>query len=61
MNMPEWPRPPIRAEDLPEIRELLSPEEYEKLLRRIEAQKKNSPPDPPNLGLTMLLKIDPKR
>ena len=33
MDMPQWPRPPIRPEDLPLIRELLSPEDYKKLLK----------------------------
>jgi hypothetical protein len=28
-----WPIPPIRPEDLPLIRELLMPEEFERLLR----------------------------
>ena len=32
MDPPEWPRPPIRPEDLPKIREPLTAEEYEKLL-----------------------------
>ncbi len=36
MDMPEWPRPPIRPEDLPKIRELLTAEEYEKLWKRLE-------------------------
>ncbi len=31
-----WPRPPIRPEDLSIIRELLSPDDYRKLLKRIE-------------------------
>ena len=35
MDTPEWPRPPIRQEYLPLIRELLTPEDYEKLLQRI--------------------------
>jgi len=33
---PDWPRPPIQPEHLPLIRGLLSPEDYEKLLKRIE-------------------------
>ena len=36
MDAPEWPLPPIRPEDLPLIRGLLSPEDYRKLLKRIE-------------------------
>ena len=36
MDTPEWPRPPIRPEDLPSIRGLLSPEDYAALLKRIE-------------------------
>ena len=36
MDMPEWPRPPIRPEYLPLIRELLTPEDYRKLLLRIK-------------------------
>ena len=31
-----WPRPPIRPEDLPLIRELLTAEEYAALLKRLE-------------------------
>ena len=34
--MPDWPKPPIRLEYLPLIRELLSPEGYAALLKRIE-------------------------
>ena len=34
--MPDWPRPPIRPEDLPKIRELLTAEEYAALLKRRE-------------------------
>ena len=37
MDMPEWPRPPIRPEHLPKIRGLLSPDDYTALLKRIEA------------------------
>ena len=37
MGTPKWPRPPIHPEHLPLIRELLTAEEYEQLLRRIEA------------------------
>ncbi len=37
METPEWPLPPIRPEHLPLIRGLLSPEDYEALLKRIEA------------------------
>ena len=36
MDAPEWPLPPIRPEHLPLIRGLLSPEDYEKLLKRIK-------------------------
>ncbi len=36
MDTTDWPRPPIRPEDLPLIRELLTAEEYEKLLKRLE-------------------------
>ena len=39
--MRDWPRLPIHPEDLPKIRELLTTEEYEKLLKRLE------PPAPP--------------
>ena len=35
MPTTEWPKPPIRPEHLPLIRELLTPEDYEKLLKRI--------------------------
>ena len=35
MDMPDWPRPPIRPEDLPKIRELLNADDYEKLLKRL--------------------------
>ena len=31
MNIPDWPLPPIRPEDLPLIRGLLSLEDYRKL------------------------------
>ena len=34
--MYDWPRPPIHPEDLHKMRELLTPEEYEKLLKRLE-------------------------
>lgn len=37
MDAPPWPKPPIRPEYLPLIRGLLSPEDYERLLKRIEA------------------------
>ena len=33
MDAREWPLPPIRPEDLPLIRGLLSPEDYRKLLQ----------------------------
>ena len=32
---PNWPKPPIWPEDLPLIRQLLTEEEYEDLLRRL--------------------------
>ena len=35
MDAPGWPLPPIRPEDLPLIRGLLSPEDYRKLLQRM--------------------------
>ena len=35
MDTPEWPLPPIRPEDLPLIRGLLSPDDYRKLLKRM--------------------------
>ena len=41
MDMPEWPLPPIRPEDLPKIRELMSAEEYARLLKRLEAEAKD--------------------
>ncbi len=37
MGSIDWPRPPIQPEDLPKIRALLAAEEYERLLKRIEA------------------------
>jgi len=37
MRTTDWPRPPIRPEHLPLIRGLLSPEDYEALLKRMEA------------------------
>ena len=37
MDTPDWPLPPIRPEDLPLIRGLLSPEDYRKLLQRMAA------------------------
>ena len=37
MDTTQWPRPPIRPEHLPLIRGLLTPEDYEKLLKQIEA------------------------
>ena len=37
MDAPEWPLPPIRPEDLPLIRGLLSLEDYRKLLKRMAA------------------------
>ena len=36
MGSIDWPRPPIRPEDLPKIRELLTAADYEKLLKRLE-------------------------
>ena len=36
MGSTDWPRPPIQPEDLPKIRELLTAEEYKKLLKRLE-------------------------
>ena len=35
MSTTDWPQPPIRPEDLPKIRELLSAEDYEELLKRL--------------------------
>ena len=35
MPAPKWPRLPNKPEDLPKIRELLTAEEYEKLLKRL--------------------------
>ena len=35
MDKAQWPRPPIRREDLPLIRQLLTPDEYAALLRRL--------------------------
>ena len=35
MDTTDWPRPPIRLEDLPKIRALLTAEEYEQLLKRL--------------------------
>ena len=40
MDAPDWPRPPIRSEHLPLIRGLLTPEDYEALLKRIEVDGK---------------------
>ena len=37
MDTTDWPRPPIQPEHLPLIRGLLTPEDYENLLKRIEA------------------------
>ena len=37
MDTPSWPLPPIRPEDLPLIRGLLSPEDYNALLKRMAA------------------------
>ena len=54
MDMPEWPRPPIRPEDLPLIRELLTPEDYEALLKRIEADPARwRMKEPPNAAGTL--------
>ena len=38
MDAPDWPRPPIRPEDLPLIRGLLSPQEYNALLLKMAAE-----------------------
>ena len=35
MHTTDWPRPPIKPEDLPKIRELLTVEKYNRLLRHI--------------------------
>ena len=36
MKTTDWPRLPIRPEDLPKIRELLTAEDYAALLKRLE-------------------------
>ncbi len=36
MGSIDWPRLPIQAEDLPKIRELLTAEECEQLLKRLK-------------------------
>ena len=33
--MDDWPKPPIWREDLDKIRELMTPEEYKALLKRL--------------------------
>ena len=38
MDTTDWHRPPIRPEDLPLIRELLTAEEYAALLKRTESE-----------------------
>ena len=38
-----WPKPPIWSEDLPPIRELLTEEEFEELLRRMVQVVPNGP------------------
>ena len=35
MGSIDWPRLPIQPEDLPKIRELMSAEEYARLLKRL--------------------------
>ena len=35
-----WPKAPIHLEDLPKIRELLTAEDYEKPLKRLEVEVK---------------------
>ena len=42
MKTTEWPQLPIQPEDLPTIRELMSPEECEKLLKRLGWQRLDS-------------------
>ncbi len=39
----DWPRPPIRPEDLPLIRELLTDGEYAELLRKMVRILPNGP------------------
>ena len=51
--MPDWPRPPIRPEDLPKIRELLTAEDYAALLKRLEADPaRRRMKEPPNAAGT---------
>ena len=38
MRPTDWPRPPIRPEDSPKIRELLTAEEYAAQLKRLEVR-----------------------
>ena len=38
MPTTDWPNPPIQSEDSPKIRALLTAEEYQQLLKRIEVR-----------------------
>ncbi len=46
MSTTDWPRPPIRPEDLPKIRELMMEEEFEELLARERDRASEKPRTP---------------